>query len=229
MWIAGGVGALAVLVGALVVYEQGGLSNTATVDQPKAEKKVEAPKTEVQKVEAPKVETPKVEAKTEAPKVETPKVAPPVGVAGQLSVTTTPPGATLWIDGEARGQSPLTWPAPAGPHRVIAVLSGYRLVQKSVTSEAQGSAVALTLEPAKLPAEVAGPGGLKVRCHTLNELRILVDGHDTGLTCPNDARINVAPGEHKIGLQSPRTGEIKELDGSVGDDADHSTRIYSRF
>jgi hypothetical protein len=67
---------------------------------------------------------------------------------------------------------------------------------------------------------------LKVRCRTLGELRIFVDGADTGRQCPNEERISVAPGSHTVGLFSPRTGETREHEAEVKDDPDHSTRVY---
>jgi hypothetical protein len=144
-------------------------------------------------------------------------------------ISTAPPGAKIWIDGIERGASPVTMPAAVGKHRVVAMMNGMKVLQKTVTVDDGGASLALPLEPAKLPPELRGDGGLKVRCKTLGELRILVDGHDTGMTCPNDERISITPGEHTIGLLSPRTGEIKEVDGNVDDDVDHSTRIYTTF
>ena len=154
-----------------------------------------------------------------------PKADAPV-VAGQVAVHTTPPGATVWLDGEDKGAAPVSLAVPAGTHRLGLMLPGFRYVEREVVS---GATIDETLVPAKLPGTVAGVGGLKVRCHSAGEMRILVDGNDTGVTCPNDARINVQPGAHQIGLWSPRTGEIHTVDGEVADDTEHSTRIYVRY
>ncbi|MFI5288594.1 MAG: hypothetical protein ACHQ17_03045, partial [Polyangia bacterium] len=85
-----------------------------------------------------------------------------------------------------------------------------------------------TLAPARLPAELAGDAGLKVRCKTQGELRIFVDGADSGRQCPNDERISVKPGPHKIGLYSPRTEKTVELEHEV-EEANYSTRVYTRY
>jgi serine/threonine-protein kinase len=202
---------------------------TAKIEPPA---KVEAKPEPAKVALAPKVESPPPKIESAPAKVEPApaKVEPaPAAAAGQLTLSTTPPGATVWIDGEPRGQTPLRTPATAGAHRVILSAPGMKQVQKTVTIGDAGATLELNLEPAKLPAELVGGGGLKVRCRTLGELRILVDGHDTGMVCPNPDRISVTPGPHKIGLLSPRTGEVKEIDGEIDDDPDHSTRIYVRY
>ena len=159
--------------------------------------------------------------------VQLPAPSPsPAIPSGQVAVVTTPPGATLWLDGVDKGKTPLALPLSEGKHRVAFVLPGMKYVEREL---ALAAPIEETLAVAKLPAGVAGAGGLKIRCHSTGELRILVDGNDTGLTCPNDERINVAPGAHQIGLWSPRTGELHTVDGDVSDDTDHSTRIYVRY
>jgi hypothetical protein len=85
------------------------------------------------------------------------------------------------------------------------------------------------LPPATLPSALAGEAGLKVRCKTLGELRILVDGADTGRACPNEQRISVAPGPHKIGLYSPRADKTYEVDKTLPEDDRISTRVYVRY
>ncbi len=91
-----------------------------------------------------------------------------------------------------------------------------------------GGRLDLSLEHAKLSADVAGDAGLKVRCRSHGELRIFVDGEDSGRTCPNDERISVAPGPHKIGLYSVRTGEMHELDHDIAE-GNNSTRVYVKY
>ncbi len=209
---------------------------TPNVETPKVETPIAKVETPIAKVETPRVETPI--AKVETPKVETPTAkieVQPTHVpntdmtSGQLSVATTPPGAAVWVDGEPRGAAPLSLALTPGRHRVAFVAPGMKLLLKTVAVEPRGAALTVTLEPAKLSADLGGSGGLKVRCRTLGELRILVDGQDTGLSCPNDTRISVSPGTHEIGLLSPRTGETKQIEGEIEDDADHSTRVYVKY
>jgi hypothetical protein len=146
------------------------------------------------------------------------------GAGDAIDVNTTPPGASVYLDGELRGPSPLHVSLPAGPHRLVVVAETFKLHKQSLSGAAR---VDVTLAPAALPSGVAGAAGLKVRCKSA--LRIFVDGADSGRACPNDERIAVSPGTHKIGLYSPATDETHELEGTVKDDGDHSTRIYTRF
>jgi hypothetical protein len=137
----------------------------------------------------------------------------------------TRPEAALFVDGEPRGTTPVHLPLVAGAHRVVLVSEHQRL-QKQAVQVTGPTTLDLALEPARLPA---GAAGLKVRCRSQGELRIFIDGEDTGLSCPNAARIPVAPGTHKLGLYSPRTDKLVELDQTVNDDPNHSTRVYVKY
>jgi hypothetical protein len=161
------------------------------------------------------------------PPAPSPAAAAPAGSA-RIALTTTPAGAALFVDGEARGASPAQLDLPSGAHKLVVAADGFRL-HKAALQVTGPTELAIPLEPAKLPSEVAGKSGLKVRCKTNGELRILVDGADTGRQCPNEERISVAPGAHKIGLYNPRTDETHEVDADVADDADHSTRVRVKF
>jgi hypothetical protein len=44
---------------------------------------------------------------------------------GALTIVTDPPGSLVWIDGQRRGEAPLTVTLPAGPHLAKAQLPGY--------------------------------------------------------------------------------------------------------
>jgi hypothetical protein len=116
----------------------------------------------------------------------------------------------------------------AGKHHVVLVAEHQKLVKQDV-SLSPHEPLDITLEEAKLPSEIVGPAGLKVRCKaTQGELRLLVDGADTGLACPNDERISVKPGTHRIGLYSPRTDETHEIEHDVVDGT-NSTRVYTKY
>jgi serine/threonine protein kinase len=152
------------------------------------------------------------------------------GSAGNVDIVTTPEGAAVYIDGEERGKSPLKLQLTPGSHRVVALLDGGRMRRESVKVGQGLTQVNLSLDPVKLPEGVAGPAGLKVRCaKTQGELRILVDGEDTGRQCPNEERISVKGGTHRIGLYSPRTDQTVEVEKEIADDGAHSTRIYLKY
>ena len=131
------------------------------------------------------------------------------------------------MDGEASGTTPAQISVAPGRHALVVLGEGQKMVKRSV-DVVPGGRLELPLEPAKLSAPIAGDAGLKVRCRTHGELRIFVDGEDSGRTCPNDERISVAPGPHKIGLYSARTGEMHEVEHEVTE-GNNSTRVYVRY
>jgi hypothetical protein len=61
----------------------------------------------------------------------------PPGEYGALSITTSPPGATVYIDGEIKGVTPATIPGlSAGKHPVLLILAGYNTLNTSITVNA---------------------------------------------------------------------------------------------
>ncbi|MDP3500136.1 MAG: PEGA domain-containing protein [Myxococcales bacterium] len=69
------------------------------------------------------------------------------GAKGELNVRTEPPGANIWVNGQHRGQSPVTVNGLLGSrHEIVAGLGGYVL---SVTELPPGDAT-LELKPAEL-------------------------------------------------------------------------------
>jgi len=59
------------------------------------------------------------------------------GEYGSLSITTSPPGATVYIDGEVKGVTPATIPGlSAGKHSVLLNLTGYTLLNTTITVNA---------------------------------------------------------------------------------------------
>jgi hypothetical protein len=90
-----------------------------------------------------------------------------VGAAAALNVSTDPPGATVYIDGRAAGETPIVLNTlAAGDHRVRLVKDGYLENARLVTVAAKKSAdVRVTLTRADTPAtavaaeQVSGGGG----------------------------------------------------------------------
>ena len=57
----------------------------------------------------------------------------PAGEYGALSITTSPPGATVYIDGEVKGVTPATIPGlSAGKHSVSLILAGYTTLNTTI-------------------------------------------------------------------------------------------------
>ena len=81
-------------------------------------------------------------------------VLPLVLVSGTLSVSSTPAGAKVLVDGKRAGTTPLEGhPLPPGRHRVAVQREGYRPWRRQVTVEPDRKiSLALELETAKLPA-----------------------------------------------------------------------------
>jgi len=52
-----------------------------------------------------------------------------------LKVRTTPQGASVYIDGNLKGTSPLTVILPVGKHQVRISFSGYQDLEKQITVE----------------------------------------------------------------------------------------------
>jgi PKD repeat protein len=78
---------------------------------------------------------------------------------GSLSITTDPAGAKVFVDGRAKGVTPLTLDAmAAGPHRIKLFLKGHLENNREVVVEAGATAevnVSLTLEPAPVAQPAA--------------------------------------------------------------------------
>jgi hypothetical protein len=82
-------------------------------------------------------------------------VAPPEPVSGSLSVTTSPPGALVYVDGEMKGVTPAIIPGlPAGAHSVHLVLAGYSDLKTTITVNAGTTSEYVT----GLPAAQKTPG-----------------------------------------------------------------------
>ena len=149
------------------------------------------------------------------------------GAGGGFEVVTTPAGAAVFVDGEAQGTTPAQLTVAPGKHKLVIAAEGQKLVKRELTF-VPGERLELVLEPAKLPPEVAGGEGLKVRCKSRGELRVYVDGADSGRTCPNEDRISVSAGVHKIGLYSPRSDEMHEVEHEIAQ-GNNSTRVYVKY
>ena len=138
-------------------------------------------------------------------------------------VTSTPPGAALYIDGEPRGTTPQRLELAAGEHRVVVAAEGMTLWRGLVDA---GASIGAELTPARLPPTIEGEAGLKLVCKTPGLWRVFVDGVDTGRTCPVEERIPLVPGAHHLTLYAPRGDRTVEIERpTVVKDRGASTRI----
>lgn len=163
--------------------------------------------------------TPAAPAAPPAPTVATSKPValekPASGAAtGSVSVTSTPAGATVWVDGQERGTTPCSVKLARGPARLTLVLAGH-LSSTSTVEAGGGKPIALTLQPVAPP--LTGEARFRAECTTTGKLPIVVDGRETGVLCPN-SKLRVDPGPHSIGVLIPATGKVhaKEITLSAG-------------
>ncbi len=122
------------------------------------------------------------------------EVAPPS--RGELSIVTTPQGATIWVDGKERGRTPLTIQTTPGAHRIVIVKPGFKMLRE-VTDTSEGLTIKRTLPPANI--NFGGNVVLKVECKTSGKYPVFVDGKDTGLLCPIET-LKIPGGNRLIGL-----------------------------
>jgi hypothetical protein len=124
-------------------------------------------------------------------------------VNGMMAVSTTPPGATVVIDGQQRGHTPLTVPVPPGDHVLQVGLDGAsRTVRVNVTPGAQLN------EVLDLPKTVAATGQLQIRTEP-SGAKVLVDGQRRG-TSPLTVD-NLMPGVHMVSVEGQLGSVTQEV------------------
>jgi len=139
------------------------------------------------------------------------KKSAPAAVMVPVEVRTTPPGATIRIDGRVQGTSNLQLQLPAGDHRLEAVLEGYQPAVTALSPAAEAPvSVTLTLEP--LPQTV--------RLYTdLDAGNVVLDEQTTGALQEGEFVLdNVPPGSHTLkvlGRQVAATVAFEAVPGTV--------------
>jgi PKD repeat protein len=114
-------------------------------------------------------------------------------IYGKISLSSSPAGATAYLDGASKGTTPLTIPSVTpGTHTVDLTLTGYQDYQTTVTVVAgQIATLSATLTP------IPTTGGLSITS-TPSGATILVDGVKTGVT---PMGVELLPGSHVVKLQ----------------------------
>ncbi len=114
---------------------------------------------------------------------------------GVLTITSDPPGAEIFIDGESTGTTPVDGlPVEAGEHQLRLEAERYLTAESllEVTGREIRQQVTVALDPAWAEVSIASdPAGATV----------LVDGEPAGTT---PARVEILQGEHQIMLQKDR-------------------------
>jgi len=111
---------------------------------------------------------------------------------------------------------------------VTLVAEGRRVVKRVVDVDESGGQLDLALEPAELPAPIAGSCGLRVRCRT-GGLRVLVDGEDSGARCPTGDKLLLSCGSHRLALYDPLTDSTIPVHREAHLRPDRTARIYLKY
>jgi outer membrane receptor for ferrienterochelin and colicins len=125
------------------------------------------------------------------------RLAPNVAV---LSVTTDPPGATLYIDRRdlgSRGVSPKPLALPAGKYKVIAELPGHEAITSQEVEVTVGKEATLSLS---LPKIV---GTVKVDVTGGKSADVRVDDEKGAVACVAPCQLQLSPGRHELYFQAP--------------------------
>jgi serine/threonine-protein kinase len=152
-----------------------------------------------------------------------PAPAPTTGSAQERSsdgttiVTSTPPGATVFVDGAEQGPTPLTLPMAHDKHAIAVVMAGYALYTKDIDGPQHVDAKLEEVTP------TGGEAGIKVKCKTMQRYYVFVDGKPTGQLCPSE-RIHVTLGAHTVEVYDLVT-EARTQYPVVLKDTEHSLRV----
>lgn len=124
---------------------------------------------------------------------------------GTISVATEPPGASVLVDGEPAGETPLTLEGVApGPHRLELSLDGFDAEERVVTvTSGERAELAVTLAPG-----TPRPGRIVVTSDR-EDAFVIVDGLSRGRAPLTLER--VAPGEHTVRLQATDAAPFEEI------------------
>jgi Protein kinase domain/PEGA domain len=131
----------------------------------------------------------------------------------QVDFRSSPPGATVIVDGAELGVTPLVWDGGklGGQYAIKMKLDGYQSREDQIKSLRKGTTkFTLNLQPLNLPSSLVvvldGPGWANV----------YVDGNKLSKTAPL-RDVVITPGSHKIRVENPSTGlDVVETHTFVG-------------
>ena len=136
--------------------------------------------------------------------------------SNDLVVTSKPSKATVYLDGTRIGKTPITVDSGSDSHKLVVIRAGYKLY---VAETDGGETVNVELEEV-IPS--GGRAGIKVRCKDKNRYYVFVDGLDVGQLCPTE-RIGVEMGPHTVEIYDPVTDARRRFEINVT-----QTRLSSR-
>ena len=112
--------------------------------------------------------------------------------SASLAITSTPPGARVFLDGVDAGATPFKRPGDLEGHALALVLAGHELYVAKVDGRGAFAIPLTKVTPS------GGPAGIKViKCKDKDRYYVFVDAKPTGQTCPTE-RIEAALGHHVV-------------------------------
>ena len=140
-----------------------------------------------------------------------PDAATTAAALDSLTITSTPAGARVYLDGAETGVTPLKLPASLDRHTVALLLAGHELYIAQVDG---AGAFAIPLKEVTPPG---GPAGIKVlKCKDKDRYYVFLDSKPTGQMCPTE-RIDTEVGPHVVEVYDAVTETRKKYDVVVKD------------
>jgi hypothetical protein len=140
------------------------------------------------------------------------------GEPGKLTVESTPARAMVYVDGTAKGKTPITVDGIDDTVSLAVVLPSHKLHLAEISGTGVHRVTLIEVSPP------AGPAGIKVRCRTKNRYYVFIDGNDVGQLCPTE-RLGVDLGEHVIEVYDPETEQRHSFPIKVKQTR-NSARVY---
>ncbi|MEO8842017.1 MAG: protein kinase [Kofleriaceae bacterium] len=135
----------------------------------------------------------------------------PVASSDALQISSTPPGARVFIDGADQGVTPVKLAGSADRHTMAMAAPGFDLYVAEVDGHGTFAV------PLKAITPNNGPAGIKViKCKDKARYYVFVDGKPTGMTCPTE-RIGTTVGAHTVEVYDLVTESRRKWDITVAD------------
>ena len=141
-----------------------------------------------------------------------PNVAKPSAASDQLQVSSTPPGARVFIDGADQGITPVKLPGTADRHTMALLLPGHDLYLAEVDGQGVFDIKLKPVTPSSGSARI-----MVIRCKAKERYYVYVDGQPSGMTCPTE-RIHTNIGQHLVEVYDIVTESRTKFDVNVKDD-----------
>ncbi len=149
-----------------------------------------------------------VVATTTAPQLDGFVVTTTVPTVGDIAIISTPPMASVILDGRAVGTTSYFARAiPVGSHSITLKLTGYQDVTDTIVVSGGTLTKVYNMVPATAIAPVAAQGSLSITS-TPPGVNILIDNNNYGVTPLNTLKLS--PGSHEIELTKKGFSDLSD-------------------